>query len=686
MTNRLASATSPYLLQHADNPVDWWEWEPEAFAEAQRRDVPVFLSIGYAACHWCHVMAAESFENDQVAEFLNANYVSIKVDREERPDIDAIYMQATVAMSGHGGWPMTVFLDHQQRPFFAGTYFPPHPAPGRPSFMQLLHALKQAWDDDRAQLADIGDRLHQALDQRSGVTGGAPVAEPELAAAVEQLYADFDTTRGGFGGAPKFPPSMLLEFLLRRISQAQLRAGGVDDAAATHAATERHMVELTLTKMARGGLYDQLGGGFARYSVDANWVVPHFEKMLFDNALLLGVYANWYAISNDPLAARITAQTADFIIDELGTENGGFASSLDADSEGAEGTYYVWTPTQLEAVLGSEDGRWAAELLQVTESGTFEQGSSTLQLPHDADDAARWASVKARLKAARSERVRPDCDDKVVAEWNGFAIMGLVRAAQVLDEPKYLAAALRAGQVLADLHVDDHQRLRRISRGGHIGAPAGVLVDYAAVAEAFTMLAQATTDGAWLDQAGQLLDWALAHFADGEGGFYDTADDAEELLTRPRDPSDNASPSGVSALISALVRYAAVSGQPTYRQHALTALGSIRSVIEQAPRFAGWSLAAAQLLAAGPVELVVISDADRLTAAVPGHELAQAAVAQLDAITIIATPEQAASSTIPLLADRTLVNGEPTAYVCRDMVCQLPVHTVAKLRRQLQQA
>ena len=401
--NRLGSATSPYLLQHADNPVDWHEWSPEAFDEARERDVPVLLSVGYAACHWCHVMAHESFEDDSTAALMNERYVNIKVDREERPDVDAVYMEAVQGMTGQGGWPMTVFLTPSEEPFYAGTYFPPRPSHGMPSFTQVLLAVSDAWTERRGDVERAGKEIVEQLAGRRELTGaGGPPDEAKLHDAVRVLARDFDATRGGFGGAPKFPPSMTLEHLLRH-----------DGRTGSSAALD--MVGATCEAMARGGMYDQLGGGFARYSVDADWVVPHFEKMLYDNALLARVYAHWWRATGSTTGRRIAIETADWIIRDLRTTEGGFASSLDADSEGEEGRYYVWTAAQLIEVLGDEDGAWAAELLWVTERGTFEHGSSVLQLRSDPGDAARWDDVRQRLTQAREKRVRPGRDDKVVA-------------------------------------------------------------------------------------------------------------------------------------------------------------------------------------------------------------------------------------------------------------------------------
>ncbi len=494
MTNRLAQSTSPYLLQHKDNPVDWWEWSEEAFAEARRRDVPVFLSIGYSACHWCHVMAHESFEDEAIAQTMNSGFVCIKVDREERPDVDSVYMQATVALTGQGGWPMSVFLDHAGRPFYAGTYFPPQPRHGMPSLPQLLEAIGEAWQDRRTAVLDAGTRITEALAAATPTTSGGGAPGPgEMAQAVEALARDFDRSRGGFGGAPKFPPTMVLEFLLRH-------------AALTGDSQALEMAEVSLAAMARGGLYDQLGGGFARYSVDPDWVVPHFEKMLYDNALLLRVYLHWWRLTGSALAERVVRGTADFLLTELLTPEGGFASAMDADSDGAEGLFYAWSPAQLVDVLGVEDGEWARGLLGVTTAGTFEHGLSTLQLAADPHDPERWDRVRAMLRTAREARPRPARDDKVVAAWNGLAIAALAEAGALLDEPSWVEAAIGAADLLVAVHLGAHDddRLCRTSRDGRAGGNVGVLDDYGSVAEGLLALYQVTGDDEWLAFAGIL--------------------------------------------------------------------------------------------------------------------------------------------------------------------------------------
>ncbi|MGN6244155.1 MAG: thioredoxin domain-containing protein, partial [Motilibacteraceae bacterium] len=515
MPNRLAAATSPYLLQHQDNPVDWWPWCEEAFAEARRRDVPVLLSVGYSACHWCHVMAHESFEDEATAALMNENFVCIKVDREERPDVDAVYMEATTAMTGSGGWPMTVFATPAGEPFYCGTYFPPVPRHGMPSFPQLLQAVTDTWRNRRDEVDRVGAQVVERLSAPRAAGQGQPPTAEDLEAAVARLGTEFDRARGGFGGAPKFPPSMVLEQLLRH-------------AARTGDQRSASMAARTLEAMARGGIHDQLGGGFARYSVDAGWVVPHFEKMLYDNAQLLRSYRHWWRATGEPLARRTALNTADFLLRELRTPEGGFASALDADSEGEEGRFYVWTPAQLADVLGPDDAAWAAQLLAVTPEGTFEHGSSVLQLLAEPDDHERWEAVRARLLAAREERVRPGRDDKVVAAWNGLTIAALAETGALLERPDLVDAARAAAELLLRVHVVEG-RLRRVSRDGVVGSPAGVLEDYADVAEGLLALHAVTGEARWLAQAAALLDVVLERFADGGGGFYDTADDAESL-------------------------------------------------------------------------------------------------------------------------------------------------------------
>ncbi|MDX6246149.1 MAG: uncharacterized protein QOE76_3872, partial [Frankiales bacterium] len=597
MPNRLALATSPYLLQHRDNPVDWWPWTPEAFAEAGRRQVPVLLSVGYAACHWCHVMAHESFEDLATAAYLNEHFVCIKVDREERPDVDAVYMEVTTAMTGQGGWPMTAFLTPAGEPFYCGTYFPPQPRYGTPSFGQVMAAVVEAWTNQRDQVLEAGAHIVSQLADRQGAAAGSAELTPALLDdAVALLAKGFDDERGGFGGAPKFPPSMVLEWLLRHHAR-------------TGDARSLHMVERTAVAMARGGLHDQLAGGFARYSTDASWIVPHFEKMLYDNALLLRCYCHLWRQTADPavrdLARRVAVDTADFLVRELRTPEGGFASALDADTEGVEGRYYVWTPEQLAEVLGPDDGAWAGALFAVTADGTFEHGSSVLQLLTDPDDVVRATSVRLRLKASRDERVAPARDDKVVAAWNGLTIAALVEAGMLFERPDLVHVATACAELLDRVHLHDG-RLLRTSRDGEPGNNAGVLEDYGDVAEGLLVLACATSDPRWVRLAGALLDTVLAHFPDGSGGFFDTADDAEPLISRPQDATDNATPSGAATVTSALLSYAALTGSAAHREAAETALATLVPLLAEHPRFAGWAGAAAEALLAGPAEIAVV--------------------------------------------------------------------------------
>jgi uncharacterized protein YyaL (SSP411 family) len=652
LPNRLADSTSPYLRQHAGNPVDWWEWSDDAFAEARRRDVPVLLSVGYAACHWCHVMAHESFEDPTVAALMNEHFVNIKVDREERPDIDAVYMEATTAMTGHGGWPMTCLLDQDGAPFYTGTYFP------KPQFVRLLTAVAQAWRQDRDEVEAAGRRVVEALAGIALPAGAAGLpSAADLDRAVEVLAGQFDAERGGFGRAPKFPPSMVLEFLLRRRGDRALAMAGK-----------------TFEAMARGGMYDQLGGGFARYAVDAGWVVPHFEKMLYDNALLLRAYLHWWRAGGPPLAERVARETAEFLLRDLRTPEGGFASALDADTDGVEGLTYSWTPQQLAEVLGPADAAVAAELFAVTPEGTFEHGASTLQLPREPADPAQWQDLRTRLFAARTIRPQPARDDKVVAAWNGLAIAALAEAGVLLAEPRYLRAAVDCARLVIGLHLVDG-RLRRTSRDGVVGAAAGVLEDYGDLAEGLLVLHQATGDRSWLTGAEQLIATALAHFGDGAGGFFDTADDAEQLVRRPRDPADNATPSGTSALAGALVAYAALTGSAEHRAAAEAAVGQVGELAVRQPRFFGWTLAAAAALLDGPVQVAVVGEPE-------GGPLTATAWRRRPGGAVVESGSPDAAG-IPLLADRPLVRGRPAAYVCRGMVCDLPVTEVADLERQL---
>jgi uncharacterized protein len=659
--NRLAHSTSPYLAQHRDNPVDWWEWGQEAFAEARRRNVPVFLSVGYAACHWCHVMAHESFEDEEVARVLRDGFVAVKVDREERPDIDAVYLSATTAMTGHAGWPMTCLLTPEGEPFWCGTYLP------RPQLLQLLGAAGTAWTEREHEVRAGGEHVVRTLQQAQAVSRreGA-VTEDVLAGAVAALSRELDVEHGGFGGAPKFPPSMVLAFLQRHHAR-------------TGSATAARMLLETTTAMARSGMYDQLGGGFARYAVDAAWVVPHFEKMLYDNALLLGVYVDLLASLDGPdrtLAERVVRDTVGWLLREMRTPEGGFASSLDADTDGVEGATYVWTPAQLAEVLGPEEGRRAATLLGVTDSGTFEHGRSTLQLPVDPADPQWWEHTRAVLLAARAERPQPGRDDKVVTAWNGLLVGALARAGACCDEPEWVDAARRCAHLLTDLHLVGG-RLRRSSRDGRVGAAEGVAEDYGNLVMGLTVLHTVTGEARWLHDAEALLSDALDRFSDGSGGFHDTAHDAERLVLRPQSSGDNAEPCGHSALTAALVSYGAVAGSADHLARAAQAVDALGGLARTAPRFAGWLLAAAEDLSRGPLQVAVATGGDAPGAA----RLVEAARRAGAGVHVVVG--EGDDHGIPLLRGRGTVDGAPAAYVCRGTVCDLPVTDVGALARSL---
>jgi uncharacterized protein len=674
--NRLKDSTSPYLLQHADNPVDWWPWSDQAFEEAARRDVPVMLSVGYAACHWCHVMAHESFEDPETAALLNEHMVVIKVDREERPDVDAVYMTATQAMTGQGGWPMTVFMTPDKEPFFCGTYFP------RDTFRQLILNISRAWRTQREGVTGQAEQIVTALAENAAAVaralradapdgaGGPGARFREVAqASVSALERDYDVANGGFGRAPKFPPSMVLEFLLRHRRR-------------TGAPAALQMAEGTCEAMARGGMYDQLGGGFARYSVDAAWVVPHFEKMLYDNALLARVYLNLWRATGSELARRVAAETCAWMVDELRTPDGGLAASLDADSDGEEGKFYVWRPAELDAVLGPEDGEFAALAFGVTAAGTFERGASVLQRRAEPADAARFDQIRRTLLAARDGRVRPGRDDKIVAAWNGLAISALAECGLLLGRPDFTEAARVAGSWLAEVHMRG-DRLIRTSRGGHAGDTAGVLEDYACVAAGFLVLCGVTGEERWLALAGRLLDTALVAFGDGRGGFYDTPADGEPLIFRPAEAADNATPSGTFAVAGALLSYSALTGSARHREAAEAALGVLPAVAARYPRAAGAGLAVAEAWLAGPPEIAVIGyEHDERT-----HVLHQTALhaAPPGAVLALGDGNSRTEETVPLLVGRGQVDGAPAAYVCRQFTCQAPVTTPQQLREVLAQ-
>ncbi|WP_459547929.1 thioredoxin domain-containing protein [Nocardia sp. X0981] len=673
--NLLSGATSPYLRQHADNPVDWREWDADALAEAAARDVPILLSIGYASCHWCHVMAHESFEDERTAAQMNEEFVCIKVDREERPDLDAVYMNATVAMTGQGGWPMTCFLTPAGEPFYCGTYYPKMPRGGMPSFTQLLTAITDTWRNRRADVDTAAEQVAEALRAQAG---GLPESElritPELLDhAVAAAVRDFDEVHGGFGGAPKFPPAALLEGLLRSWER-------------TGDPAVRTVVDRTAEAMARGGIYDQLRGGFARYSVDAAWVVPHFEKMLYDNAQLLRFYAHLARRTpDDPLPRRITEELVAFLLDDLSTAHG-LASALDADTHiepgqpGVEGATYVWNPAELTGELGPVEGAWAAEIFGVTTAGNFEQGCSVLTRHRDPEDTARFERIRATLRAARDRRPQPDRDDKVVTAWNGMAVTALCEAAHALDRREWFDAAHELARQLLDLHVVAG-RVLRASLGGVPGTAPGVLEDYAWLATALLAVHQYSGSAELLPDIRQVLDAAIAHFADPDepGSWFDTADDAETLIARPRDPIDGATPAGASVLAEALLTASAVVAPEhasRYRELAEQTLNRGAVVLAKAPRSAGQWLTVAEAAVRGPLQVAVSTTGSPSA----GDGLLEVARAYAPGGTIVI---RAAADTVPLLADRPAIGDTAAAYVCRGTVCDLPVTAPEELRTAL---
>ena len=587
MPNRLAGETSPYLLQHADNPVDWHPWGQEALALARTTSRPVLLSIGYAACHWCHVMAHESFEDPATAALMNEHFVCIKVDREERPDLDAVYMQAVQAMTGHGGWPMTVFLTPAGEPFYGGTYFPPADRHGMPSFTRVLKAVSDAYTQRQDSVAASAASMRQIYESSASNRGtGAEINTEYLESAVRAVASNYDARLGGFGGAPKFPPTMVLDFLLRHWAR-------------TGESSALDMARSTFVKMARGGIYDQIGGGFARYSVDAEWLVPHFEKMLYDNALLIRFGAHLFEATGDAEVRRVTDESVAWLAREMTSPDGGFYSSLDADSEGVEGKFYVWTAAELDSVLGS-DAAIVKTFYAVSSAGNFE-GNNILHVPVDPTDVARNANVdiatllatiaraKDRMMDRRSRRVRPTRDDKIIAAWNGLALRGVAEAARAFRRDDFQSLAMRSAKFLLQHMVVDGRAMRSYKNG--ISRIPGFLEDQAAVALGFLAVFEQSLDVKWLDVAQQMARVMLDKFWDaGSETFFDTSHDAEQLVTRPRDPTDNATPSGTSLAIDLLLRLANYNGDERYRQQAEHVMTSLAGAIARYPSAFGHML------------------------------------------------------------------------------------------------
>ncbi len=678
LRNHLAGETSPYLLQHARNPVDWYPWGEEALARARLLDRPIFLSIGYAACHWCHVMERESFEDEATAAVLNASFVPIKVDREERPDLDQLYMGAVQALTGQGGWPMSVFLAPDGRPFHGGTYYPDTPRHGLPSFRQVLEAIRLAWTEQRDEIERTGALLVDALadGQRAGTTMDAMPGVEVLVRAASAIDAAFDPVNGGWGRAPKFPQAMTIEALLRR-----------------HAATgdprPLAIARRSLDAMAAGGVRDQLGGGFHRYSTDAAWLVPHFEQMLYDNAQLARVYVHAWALTGDAGYLATATGTLDYLLRELRTTEGGFAASQDADTDGAEGGTFTWSAAEVREALGPEAALFSAAY-GVSDAGNWEGRTILARVRDDRELAERFgqaadavagrlAASRAALLERRSLRPQPARDGKVLAAWNGLAIGALADAARAMgaagdaalagDAARYRDAATGAAEaVLAGLRKPDG-RLRRSWTDGRATAD-GVLEDHADMAEGLLALYEATGDERWFTEAVTLAEVMLAHFADPSGGFFDTADDGERLVLRPRDLQDNAVPSGNAMAATVLLRLTALTAEPRYRAAAERAIGTVGPLLAQHPTaFAQW-LSALELAHAGITEVAVIGDADDPRTL----QLVRTASRGYIPFRVLAVTAAPSTSAVPLVRLRFALHGRPTAFVCRDFSCRQPVH------------
>ena len=677
--NLLRHETSPYLRQHQDNPVHWRPWSEAALAEAEQANKPILLSIGYAACHWCHVMAHESFEDEKTAALMNELFVNIKIDREERPDVDEIYMKAVQAMSGSGGWPMSVFLTPQLEPFYGGTYFPPRGAYGRPGFAEVLTALAKAWREDRPRLVQRAGVLTKHIADESRARISADLDPGVLDHSLAALQQNFDPTWGGFGGAPKFPHALDVRICLRHWKR-------------TGDATARAIACVSLDRMSEGGVYDQLGGGFHRYSVDEQWLIPHFEKMLYDNALLVPAYLDAYVATGEARYARIARECCDWVLREMTTKEGGFASAQDADSEGVEGKFFAWTPRELEAVLGAKHGAWAAAWFGVTVEGNFEHGTSALWRHDPPETVARKlgvplatlepAMVEARTKlfAARRLRVPPMTDDKVLASWNGLMITALARAAGVLEEPRFLDAARRAADHVLTGMRQPNGRLFATARAGRAHLEA-YFDDYAFVIEGLIELYETDFDARWLREAMALESVVHEHFADTEnGGYFTTADDHEKLLARLKAPHDGALPSGNGVHALNLLRLAQLTGRLDLAERAQSTIRSVGAVANRYPAAFSAMLMAVDWLAVGPREVVIAGD----LASPATVEMLRVVRRTFAPQRVLALAHRGADESLtPLVAQKTAATGRARAWVCRNYACLDPVDDAPALRERL---
>jgi uncharacterized protein len=681
VANRLRYETSPYLLQHKDNPVDWYPWGEEAFQKAREEDKPILLSVGYSACHWCHVMEHESFSSERIARIMNQHFVNIKVDREERPDVDSIYMTAVQMLTGHGGWPMTVFLTPDGRPFYGGTYFPPEDRPPMPAFPKVLTTLAQAYRERREQVLDSAGKVSDALNQHfQHELESTTLTDSLLDEAARNLAPQFDEQNGGFGGAPKFPPAMVIDFLLRTYHR-------------TGANRSLEMAEITLKKMARGGIYDQVGGGFHRYTVDAIWLTPHFEKMLYDNALLARAYVDAWRLTGNALYRETAEGVFTYVLREMTSLDGGFYSAQDADSEGEEGKFYVWMPDEIEDVLDPDDAGIINHYYAVSETGNFE-GKNILSVPREPDEIASELGIapdtlretvqrsNQRLYEARAQRVWPGRDEKVLTSWNGLMLRAFAEGAVALGRSDLLDAAVRNATFLRDNLYRDGQLLRSY-KDGDARLP-GFLEDYVYLIDALISVYEATFDAGWLTWADDLAKKMITDFGDEQnGGFYDTAASHEGLITRPREFVDNAVPSGNSVAAEALQRLAILTGNQDYQRRAIGVLERYGAVAAQQPNGFGRLLAACDFALSTPLEVALVGDLSdanlrEMLDAVHTPYLPNKVVAlrRPDDSELI---EQA----IPLLAHRQMIDGTATAYVCQNYTCQQPVTDVSALREQL---